>query len=165
MKLIDIYRARYDGRTKEALAAASLRLEQLAHERSDSWMEMWTSLMCLKGDCYLDLGDYLNAEACFNEVYNRTRNPIALGNRAYARESLKRLEEAKADYIMALTLPSDNETKEVQSRNLASLCIRMNDLNDASKYLQQARNLVGDSFEVIDFQRELDRARRKMVHE
>lgn len=111
---------------------------------------MWTSLMCLKGDCYLDLGDYLNAEACFNEVYNRTQNPIALGNRAYARENIERLEEAKADYIMALTLPSDNEAKEVQLRNLASLCIRMDNLNDASKYLQQARELVGNSFEVMD---------------
>lgn len=161
MRLIDIYRARYDGRTREALRAATENLQQLQHEQSNRWWDMWTALMCLKGDCYLDLGQYEQAEACFGEVFAKTNNSVALGNRGYAREKMGMLDAAKDDYVKALALPTDEEDKEVRLTNLVDLCLQRGELEEASTYLEQARQIAGDSFDIMDLKKEIDRAYEK----
>lgn len=164
MRLVEIYRARYDGRTEEALAAATERIRNLSDVDAlepGSELELWKQLMHLKGDCYLDLGHYAQAEECFDQVYSKTRDAIALSNRGYSRWRLGRLSEAKQDYLDSLSIDGDDEEREVCLRNLSELCIEMGELDEADKYLGMAREIVGDSFEVMDIQRDLERARQR----
>lgn len=161
MRLVDIYRARYDGRPSEALAAATQRLRELeTQDRTvGRWLEMWGKLMFLKGDCLLDLGHFIAAEACFHKVFIETGNPVALANRGYARWRRGLLQEAEADYLRAIDMPGDDENKEVRLRNLSEIYLESGNITAASIYLMKARDLVGDTFEVTSLQNEIDRKR------
>ena len=163
MKLVEIYRARYDGRTEQALAAAIERILTLSDVDTlgpGPELELWKTLMHIKGDCYLDLGRYVQAEECFDQVFQKTGGSIALSNRGYSRWSLGRLREAKQDYLATLLIEKDNEEREVDLRNLSELCIEIGDFDEADRYLAMAREIVGDSFNVLDIQRDLVRARQ-----
>jgi len=162
MRLVDIHRARYDGWPREALAAAKARLVELDLESraSPRWQEMWCQLMCLSGDCHLDLSEYEAAEAYFDEVYRRTGDGVALANRAYARLRQGMLAPAKQDYLAAIKLPGDPEDLDVEYRNLVEVCLAMGDVCEARVYLSKARDLVGDTWEVELTQREIERHQR-----
>lgn len=165
MKLIEIYRARYDGRTEEALAAAAERISRLEIEtslRPGPKINIWTALMHIKGDCYLDLHRYTDAEECFNQVFVKTGSSIALANRGYSRWVLGRNHEAKQDYITSLKTETDDEEREIRLRNLSEICMELRDLSEAEMYLDMAIKIGGDSFDVMDIRRDLMHARRKI---
>jgi tetratricopeptide (TPR) repeat protein len=164
MRLVEIYRARFDGRTGDALAAAKTRLAEMDFESRSSpgWQEMWFQLMHLVGDCYLDLHEYEQAEARFDHAYRVTGSGIALSNRAYALWRQGRLSEAKQDYVAALRHADalrDPEVADVDLRNLAGICLEMGDIDEASRHISKARDLVGDTWEVEASQREIDHYR------
>jgi tetratricopeptide (TPR) repeat protein len=124
-------------------------------------MEMWVSLMCLKGDCLLDLKRFSEAEACFEEVFRQANDPVALSSRGYSRWALGRLKEAKEDYLHAITLPGDSENREILFRMLAELCLEMNDPGEADAFLECARKISGDSEEIEAVQKEIRAARER----
>jgi hypothetical protein len=110
MRLVEIYRSRYDGRTQEALAAATERILHLTDVdslESGPELELWKKLMHIKGDCYLDLACFAQAEKCFDQVYSKTGQSIALSNRAYSRWRLGMRNEAKQDYVATLMIEDD----------------------------------------------------------
>jgi tetratricopeptide (TPR) repeat protein len=156
MKLSDIYRLRESGSPREALKAAELRLEDLAREQSDeTWWEMWRHLMCLKGDCYLDLESFQEAEACFDEVYDKTKNPVGLANRAYSRWAMGQLDKAKVDYLEAVALPQDDKEREVCFRKLAEISIVLREFDEAKAFVKKAKDIAGNCSAIRKVENEL----------
>jgi predicted negative regulator of RcsB-dependent stress response len=163
MRLVDIYRARWDGRPEIALKAADERLAELENEQSPQWKEMWLRLMHIKGDCYLDLKDYTAAEQCFTDIYSKYCDPIALVNRGYTLWLQGRLEEAKQDYLRSITLPGqDDENNEISFRQLARICLEMQDIGEAEAFLFCARQ-SGFHDDQIEIQKEIDIAKGKVA--
>jgi hypothetical protein len=70
--------------------------------------------------------------------------------------------EAKQDYVATLMIEDDQEEREVDLRNLSELCIELGELDEAEKFLEMAKEIVGESFDVKAIQRDLERARAKM---
>lgn len=159
MRLVEIYRARYDGRTAEALTAVAENLAELTDSEWDGSLAMWHALMHLRGDCLLDLKQYEAAEAVFDEAYRRTGDGISLANRGYSRWALGSLDEAKSDICNSLLSFTDEEDKEISLRNLVSICLEMGDIREAENYLETARAVAGESFAIDDLQRDVDRAK------